>query len=137
MPEEKMNEKIKIATEFKRAEDFLSSYANNVMFETSVFDIKIVFGELLQPYGGKPFVEQRSATTLSWLEAKIAALFLIMNVAMHEKQFGPLVIPEGTMPLDFSQTSEERELPLVRLMELVEQRPPVKPAVAKSELKTQ
>jgi len=115
MPEEKSNENIKIATEFKRANDFTTRYANNVIFETSVFDIKIVFGELSQPFGGTAFVEQHNAVTISWLEAKIAALFLSMNVAMH--------------------ALEELKLPLMKLMELVPARPPVEVESRVSETK--
>ena len=76
MPEEKSEETIKIADQFTRAQEFLARYANNVNYETSVFDLKIVFGELVQPLGKKAFIEQHTSVTLSWLEAKIAALFL-------------------------------------------------------------
>jgi hypothetical protein len=127
MPEEKLNENVKIADQFSRAESFLTRYANNINYETSVFDLKIVFGELVQPIGKTPYVEQHTAMTLSWLEAKIAAVFLSMNVAIHEKRFGTLNIPNGTMPADFRRTSEELQLPLMKLMELVAVRPPVEP----------
>ena|ERR1039458_42906 len=125
MPEEKSDETVKIADQFTRAQNFLARYANNVNYETSVFDLKIVFGELAQPIGKKAFVEQHTSVTLSWLEAKIAALFLCMNVAMHENKFGTLDIPSGTLPADFMRTSEELKLPLMKLMELVAVRPPV------------
>jgi len=127
MPEEKLDENIKIANQFSRAENFLARYANNVNYETSVFDLKFVFGELVQPIGKTPYVEQHTALTVSWLEAKIAALFLSMNVAMHENKFGTLNIPNGTLPADFMRTSEELKLPLMKLMELVAVRPPVEP----------
>lgn len=125
MPEEKSEETIKIADQFTRAQEFLARYANNVNYETSVFDLKIVFGELVQPLGKKAFIEQHTSVTLSWLEAKIAALFLAMNVAMHEKNFGTLNIPNGTLPADFMRASEELKLPLMKLMELIAVRPPV------------
>jgi hypothetical protein len=125
MPEEKLDENVKIASDFTRAQDFIARYANNVNFETSVFDIKMVVGELRQPIGAKPFIEQHTAITFSWLEAKIAALFLSMNVAMHEKQFGALNIPNGTLPPNFLRAVEELKLPLMKLMELVAVRPPV------------
>lgn len=125
MSEEKSNENVKIADQFTRAQNFLARYANNVNYETSVFDLKIVFGELVQPVGKTPFVEQHTSVTLSWLEAKIAALFLSMNVAMHENNFGTLNIPKGTLPANFMQTDEELKLPLMKLMELVAVRPPV------------
>jgi hypothetical protein len=133
MPDNKLQEAIKVTPDFRRSEGFISTYANNVLFETTVFDVKIVFGQITQPYGDKPFVEQRSAATLSWREAKIAALLLTMNVAMHENLFGALEIPEGNLPEGFQRTPEDRQLPLLKMMELVGERPPVKPNTLVSE----
>jgi hypothetical protein len=90
----------------------------------------MVFGDIVQFPNAQPFVEQHTAVTLSWREAKIAALFLAMNVATHENQFGALDIPEGILPPNFQRTVEEGKLPLMKLMEFVEHRPPVKPAPA-------
>jgi hypothetical protein len=92
-----------------------------------VFDVKMVFGELIQFPNAQPFIEQHTAVTLSWREAKIAALFLVMNVAMHENKFGALDIPDGILPSDFQRTAEEAKLPLIKLLEFVGERPPVKP----------
>lgn len=117
----------KSVTKFEQSEDFASGYANNVFFATSIFDLKMIFGDIVQFPNAEPFVEQHTAITLSWREAKIAALFLTMNVAVHENQFGALDIPEGIMPPNFQRTVEEGKLPLMKLMELVEHRPPVKP----------
>jgi len=117
----------KPATLFQQSADFASSYANNVFFSTSIFDIKMIFGDIIQYPNVQAFVEQHTAVTLSWREAKIAALFLAMNVTMHENQFGTLDIPDGILPPGFQRSAAEGKLPLMKLMELVEQRPPVKP----------
>jgi hypothetical protein len=114
---------------FKRSDDFVSAYANNVLFETTVFDVKVSFGEISQPFNEKPFVEQRAAITLSWREAKIAALLLTMNVAMHENQFGVLEIPAGNLPEGFDRTPQDRHSSLLKMMEFVGDRPPVKPVI--------
>jgi hypothetical protein len=128
MPDEKPNDVSKIVvTKFEQSDNFASSYANNVFFSTSIFDIKMVFGDIVQFPNAQPYVEQHTAITLSWREAKIAALFLAMNVAMHENQFGALDIPAGILPANFQRTAEEGKLPLTKLMEFVEHRPPVKP----------
>jgi hypothetical protein len=129
MPDERPKTDAKPVTKFEQSENFASGYANNVFFSTSIFDIKLIFGDIVQFPNAEPFVEQHTAVTLSWREAKIAALFLTMNVAMHENQFGALDVPVGILPPNFQQTAEEGKLPLMRLMELVEHRPPVKPDV--------
>src|ERR1700730_1191495 len=88
MPDEKLNDDTRKIIKFERADDFVTAYANNVFFETSVFDIKMTFGELDQPHEKEPFVEQHTAMTLPWMQAKITALLLAINVAAHEKKFG-------------------------------------------------
>jgi hypothetical protein len=114
--------------QFKRAEDFVSAYANNVFFETSVFDIKLTFGELCQPYKEQPYIEQHTSISLPWLQAKIACLLWAINIAAHEKKYGIITIPEGVLPLSLLK-GDEVNLPLTRLNELIEQRPPLKPEV--------
>ena len=80
---------------FKRGEDFASLYANNVQFESSVWDLKLIFGQLDQ---ANQCFEQHTAVTLPWLHAKIAAYFLVMNVLFHESQLGRLKMPTVVLP---------------------------------------
>jgi hypothetical protein len=133
MPDEMPDDAIKPITKFERSEDFASRYANHVYFATSVFDIRVMFGEILQFPDIPPFVNQHTSMTLSWREAKIAALFLAMNVAMHENKFGTLDIPDGILPPKFQRTAEEGKLPLTKLLEFLEHRPPVKPETPPTE----
>jgi len=137
MPDEKASDidTSKPVIQFKQRDHFVSGYANNVFFATTVFDLKMIFGELIQLPNSQMFVEQHTAMTLSWREAKIAALFLVMNVAIHEKKFGTLDIPDGMLPTDFQRTPEEGKLALTKLLEFVEERPPVKPDAIVSEMK--
>jgi len=60
---------------------------------------------------------------MSWLEAKLAVLFLAVNVAAHEKKFGVVAIPDQILP-PFIQ-GEEAKLALVELLKLIDQRPPL------------
>ena len=79
--------------------DFASMYANNVRFEASVWDLKILFGELDQTEGaGKTFVELHTAITVSWPTAKIMAYFLAANCASHQAQTGPIHVPSYAVP---------------------------------------
>ena len=98
MPEETTSQS-PIASEsfFERDEDFASLYANNVQFETSVWDLKIIFGQLDQsrPSGR---VDQHTAITLPWLQAKIMAFYLSANVALYEADNGKIQIPLSLQP---------------------------------------
>ena len=83
---------------FIRSEEFVSLYANNVRFESSVWDFKLVFGELEQGKGDA-FVEQHTAITLSWPQAKVLAYFLTINTMIHQSQNGHVHIPDSVKPL--------------------------------------
>jgi hypothetical protein len=47
-----------------------------------------------------------------------------LNVAAHEKKFGPLSIPDAVLPPQFK--GEEAKLALTQLLALIEDRPPLK-----------
>src|SRR5436190_23267281 len=102
MPDE-ISTEAKQAPPHQRSEDYRSRYANHVYYETSVFDIKSTFGEILQVPGqkGVAAIEQHTAITTSWLEAKLAVIFMALNVAAHEKKFGVVSIPAGVLPSSF------------------------------------
>jgi len=124
MPDEKTADEKKIIP-YQHSSDFRLRYANNVFYETTLFDIKTTFGELVQSPGKETFVEQHSAITMSWLEAKLAVIFLAINVATHEKKFGTVSIPEGVMPPVFK--GEEAKLALTELLKLLDKRSPLAP----------
>ena len=82
---------------FTRNEEFVSLYANNVQYEASVWDLKMVFGQLDQSKGPSA-VEQHTAITLSWPEAKIAAYFMLLNVLGHQVRNGFIQLPNSVIP---------------------------------------
>jgi hypothetical protein len=82
---------------FSRDEDFASLYANNVQFETSVWDLKLIFGQLNQAKGTS-VVEQHTAMSVSWLEAKLLAYFLTVNLVLHQTQNGEVKVPASVIP---------------------------------------
>ena len=99
---------------FTRDEDFTSLYANNVQYEASVWDLKIVFGELDQSKGPS-VVEQHTAVTLSWPEAKIAAYFMLLNVLGHQARNGFIQLPSSVIPpRPDPETVEANDKDLVR-----------------------
>jgi hypothetical protein len=81
-----------------RAEDFFTIYANNVSFEQSVWDLKLIFG-LLDQTGGTARVEQVMAATIPWLQAKLLSILLDMNLAAHEAENGKIAIPQRMIPV--------------------------------------
>ena len=85
--------------EIKRVEDFTSLYANNVRFESSAWDLKMLFGELDQSGGAEASsIELHTAMTVSWPTAKIMAYFLTANCLSHQLQNGPIAVPGSALP---------------------------------------
>lgn len=83
----------------RRVEDFASLYANNIRYETSAWDLKLIFGQLDQGDGpDKSFIEQHTAMSMAWPTARIMAYFLTANCAMQEFQNGAIQIPASVLP---------------------------------------
>jgi hypothetical protein len=82
---------------FVRDEDFASLYANHVWYELSVWDLKLIFGETDQLQGPGTIV-QHTSVSVSWLQAKLMAYFLQVNLAIYENQNGPIRIPNAVLP---------------------------------------
>ena len=83
--------------QFKRDEDFLSRYANNVHFEISSWDLKMIFGELWQE-DGQAVIRQHTAITIPWIQAKVMSYFLQANIAIYEATNGRIKVPDDVMP---------------------------------------
>jgi hypothetical protein len=80
-----------------QSEDFRSTYANNVHFETSVWDLKITFGQLDQKLAPNAVV-QHTAVTLPWPQVKLFAYLLQVNIMVHEQLNGRIRVPAGIIP---------------------------------------
>lgn len=78
-----------------RSEEFESLYANNLHFEASVWDLKLIFGQLDQ---AKSCIEQHTAITMPWVHAKIAAYYLLVNILVHQAQEGHIDLPARVLP---------------------------------------
>jgi hypothetical protein len=87
------------AIEFKHDEDFTSLYANNVHFESSIWDFKMLFGQLDQSQGADhTVIEQHTAMTVPWLQVKLMAYFLTVNLTFHQNNNGLVRVPTGVLP---------------------------------------
>ena len=88
------------------AEDFSSAYANQVRFEASAWDLKIVFGQLDQS-SGTAAVEWHTAITVPWVQAKIGVYTLQSHVAAYEGFYGKIPIPFDVVPPPPTKPSKE------------------------------
>ena len=80
------------------SEDFISFYANNVMFESSVWDLKMIFGQLDQSESGNPIINIEGSLALPWLQAKIMSFFLQLQLAAYEHDRGTIQVPSNVLP---------------------------------------
>ncbi len=76
---------------------FGTAYANNFNFEPSVWDLKVIFGQLEQ-HTGAPEVDWHTAITIPWLQVKFVAYYLRLQAAWHDLQYGQLKAPSSVMP---------------------------------------
>jgi hypothetical protein len=97
------------AAAFKHTEDFSEAYANNVRFESTVLDLKMIFGQSDQGTG-REIIEQHTAVTIPWPLVKTFIYFLALNLIGHESQNGPINIPTiHVPPAIVPPTEEERK----------------------------
>ncbi len=82
-------------------EDFATRYANNALFESTIWDLKITFGQtdIVQ---GPNVVVQHTAITIPWNYAKIFAYLIQAQIAAQEAEFGHIPVPSNILnaPLD-------------------------------------
>jgi len=106
MPDEQTNAPAdvpRIISEFRRNEDFVARYANNVQIENSAFDLKVVFGLLDQSGAakqpvGKLAVDQHTSISLSWPEVKLLIFFMQLHLAGYEAENGKVKVPLDALP---------------------------------------
>jgi hypothetical protein len=65
-------------------------YSNHYAIGQTVFDVRLIFGELTDFTAEKIVVTQRVQVTMSWLEAKALAEGLAVYVKNYEKAYGPI-----------------------------------------------
>jgi hypothetical protein len=94
--------------EFQRADNFMSVYSNNVIFEPTAWDLKIIFGQL-DLAGGKGIARQQVAVTVSWAQAKLALYYLRLQVAAMELQSGKIPIRRDLIPSEPPELMPDQE----------------------------
>ncbi len=87
---------------FRRGDEYESLYANSVYFQPSEWDLKLIFGELdNDPKDGSAFVEQHTAISVPWLQAKLMNYYLTLQVGAYEMMHGEVPVPESLMPVEY------------------------------------
>jgi hypothetical protein len=87
-------------------------YANMVNFGNTIWDIRMIFGQMIQR-GGEEVFDPKLAVTLPWLQAKAMSVYLQLNIFFHEKTNGKIEIPSHLLPSPV-EPSEEITDPNIR-----------------------
>lgn len=103
----------------ERVEDFVERYANNARFESTVFDLKVVFGEV-DISTGQEVIKQHTGVTLPWQVIKLAIYYLQVNLMAHEAQNGNVLIPPSQLPPPFPPPTAAEQAKVPRAKELFE-----------------
>lgn len=105
-PKTQETEKKPVGTIHKHGENFIERYANNIFFEGSAWDLKLVFGNLDQSIGPN-YISQHTAISLPWAQVKLLIYFLRFHLLAHEARMGRVHVLTGivspipaTPPLD-------------------------------------
>jgi uncharacterized protein DUF3467 len=83
----------------ERTDSFFSTYANNAYFESSTWDLKIIFGQLDQSSTPNS-IKQNVAVSLPWAQAKIMVYYLRLHIAAEEIADGKIHIRPDVMPTE-------------------------------------
>jgi hypothetical protein len=83
--------------DIRRHENYENWYSNNVQFQQTEWDLKLIFGQL--DWSDDHFViEQHTAITVAWIQAKMLLYYLNFQVGAYEMSHGKIPIPAGAMP---------------------------------------
>ena len=98
----------------ERTENFASSYANSAIFESSAYDLRILFGQFDQKPDGGGVLKQHLAVSIPWDLAKLLIYWLQAQVIAHELETGrPIGLRENVRPpVPATLTAEEQVDPI-------------------------
>src|ERR1019366_2710071 len=98
MPEQHEDDHIDEPSEgIIRNEDYVTLYSNNIQFQPFEWDLRMTFGEL-DVRKGKVIIEQHTAISVTWLQAKLMLYLLGLQVAFHEMSHERIRIPKSIFP---------------------------------------
>lgn len=74
-------EETKPEVEANGTEELTSDYANNTFLQPTIWDLKVLFGELTAQGKG---IEWHTAITIPWAQAKLFSYYLQLNIESYE-----------------------------------------------------
>ncbi len=104
--EQQKPDSVESESETNDLDDVIPVYANNVRFEMTVWDLRILFGQLMPSSEGKGLVDWHTDVTLPWAQAKLMHLYLGMNLTLYERENGKIAIPAAVLPAPLSMPPE-------------------------------
>jgi hypothetical protein len=87
---------------------YTEEYANNVYYEPSAWDLKLIFG-LLDQRHGKNLIRQHTAISLAWPQVKIFSHWLRGYIEFHEYVNGKIVVPSMAIPPEGTPPTAEQK----------------------------
>ncbi len=87
-------------------EDFATRYANNALFEGTVWDLKITFGQTDISQGSNVIV-QHTAITMPWNYVKIFSYLIQAQLAAQEAEYGHITVPSNILNPPVDKLSDE------------------------------
>jgi hypothetical protein len=81
----------------QRIDGFSELYANNLLFEASVWDLKLIFGVLDQTTTPNT-IREHASINIPWAQVKLMTHFLKVNLLIHERDHGKVNIPTALIP---------------------------------------
>jgi hypothetical protein len=95
--------------QFERTEQYIASYANSIIFESSAWDLKLIFGQLDQ-VSSTTLVKQHLAVTIPWPQAKLALFWLRLQIEVAEIQVrAKIPIRQEFLPPELPPLTSEQE----------------------------
>jgi len=78
-----------------RSEEFEELWANNVLFESTLWNLRMIFGQV--DLSGNQ-VLQHTAINMPWPQVKIAAYFIVANLMVQQALNGQIFLPAYVVP---------------------------------------
>ena len=97
----------------QRTADYTETYANNVHYESSVWDLKVLLGRLDQS-SGLSITKQFLGVSIPWMQVKLMIHHLQVNLTIHEAYNGPVAIRNDLLPKLPQVTDEQLKDPLFK-----------------------
>lgn len=97
--------------DYKRVpeEEFYEAYSNNIFIESTVWDVKLIFGNVDLSKGPNTVV-QHTSMTIPWNQLKPFIYFLQVHLLVHETLNGRVPVPKDIVRSPDQLSEEQKKL---------------------------